>query len=373
VKVSLKKSDYSKIRKKILNWFRQNARVLPWRIERTPYKIWISEVMLQQTQVNQVIPYYQKFISFFPDINSLAAASQQEVLKVWEGMGYYARARNLHRAAEIIITKYNGIIPREKSELLNIPGFGPYISNAVLSLAYQKPYGVMDGNVIRVITRVFGIREDIRLYATRKKIDTIIQQLLDKHYPGDFNEALMEIGAMLCLPKSPSCQTCPFSQHCVAKNLSLTDTIPYKSRKTPKPLKHSDALFITCKSKVLIARRKEHGLLGGLWEFPTIEKSGEQNALNPVDNQKEFNLTLKFFKACSVIRHSYTHFNLILYPKCYVSSDMDFKSSQYAEYRWVDWKEIGHFPTHRAMQKVLQTVDENSEIVSQGQIKDPAF
>jgi len=156
---------------KLITWFEKNQRTLPWRIDRDPYKTWISEVMLQQTQVVQVIPYYQKFLRLFPDIYRLANATQKDILKAWEGMGYYNRARNLHRTAQIIVKKYQGHFPGRKDELIQLPGFGPYISNAFLSLAFNKAYGVMDGNVIRVITRIYGIQDDIRANQTRKKIE----------------------------------------------------------------------------------------------------------------------------------------------------------------------------------------------------------
>jgi A/G-specific adenine glycosylase len=326
--------------------------------------------MLQQTQVNQVIPYYQKFIAAFPDVYTLAAASQQQVLKIWEGMGYYARARNLHRAARLLVDNHNGEIPPEKSILLKIPGFGPYISNAVLSLAYQKPLGVVDGNVIRVIARVFGIKDDIRLGPTRKKIYQIVQHLLDTAYPGDFNEALMEIGATLCLPKKTECQACPFNRWCIAKNLSLTGKIPYKSAKAQKPVKKAAALILTRNDKVLIVRRNEHGLLGGLWEFPFLNDYVNSSDINPVNIQKKYIDRLTFKKAWPPIRHSYTHFNLELCPQWYICPVENIIFDDYGEYKWVFWKEITHFPTHRAMQKVLQLVGQDSEIVSQGQIKD---
>jgi len=201
----------SKIQSKILTWFRENKRTLPWRREKNWYYIWISEVMLQQTQVETVIPYYQKFIRKFSTVESLAKSSQEEVLKVWEGLGYYTRARNIHHAAKIIVEKYNSSLPPSRDELLNIPGFGHYTTAALLSLVFNQSYGVVDGNVKRVISRLYAIKDDIRNPKTHHKIQELVDNLLPSNYPGEFNEAMMELGATICTSRSPLCSLCPIT------------------------------------------------------------------------------------------------------------------------------------------------------------------
>jgi A/G-specific adenine glycosylase len=358
-----------KAREKLLAWFRDNRRDLPWRASRDPYRTWISEVMLQQTQVSQVIPYYHQFIDTFPDIFVLAAAPLHKVLKVWEGMGYYARARNLHRAAKIIVVRYNGQIPEDKTVLLQLPGFGPYITNAVLSLVYQQPYAVTDGNVIRVISRLFGVEEDIRLAATRNKINRLVTDLLDKSRPGLFNEALMELGALLCLSGRPKCDVCPFRQVCVANRMQLWGKFPVKTRKPPKPVRTVTALLLTRNSKILIARRENDGLLGGLWEFPVLNNSFPRTEDGKYLISEKFNRVLTHNKSWPAVRHSYTHFNLILYPEWYQCHNTDISPGTYAEFKWVNWKDVYGYPTHKAVQKIMQILETDSEFISQGQIE----
>ena len=229
---------------KLLTWFRKNKRQLPWRGEKNWYYIWISEVMLQQTQVETVIPYYQNFIRKYRRVEALANSSQEEVLKIWEGLGYYTRARNLHRAARIVVKDYNATLPSNREELLKIPGFGPYTTNAVLSLAFNKPYGVVDGNVKRVLARFYAIKDDIRDPKTHHKIQELMDFLLPAKYAGEFNEAMMELGATICLSKSPLCSDCPVSNSCQAYQNNLEKALPFKSKKTKIPINHSLACII---------------------------------------------------------------------------------------------------------------------------------
>jgi A/G-specific adenine glycosylase len=355
------------ISKKLIGWFEGNARDLPWRRDRTPYKIWISEVMLQQTQVQQVIPYYNKFMTMFPDISSLAAASSQKVLKIWAGMGYYARVRNLHRSAKIIVDEYNGQIPRDRSALNKLPGFGPYITNAVLSLAYNQPFGVMDGNAIRVITRLFSIRADIRLTRTKNIVQKKIDAQIDKENPGKFNEAIMELGATVCHPANPDCPRCPLNDNCLAHSNHLISEIPFKSAKQKRPMLQVETYILSHLDRILLVKRPENGLLGGLWEFPTYRSDD----FTPTANHtwikggntmiKDANLEKRWTK----ITHAYTHFQVTLIPYWYSVKQKQFESEFYTDYKWIKADEITDYPVHKATQKIFAAVSMDLKIIAQ--------
>ena len=235
--------------KALLDWFSAEKRDLPWRLNRTWYRVWISEVMLQQTQVNQVIPYFNRFLEKFPTVQKLAQATQQEVLKAWEGLGYYARARNLHKAAQQIVSRYNGEIPQDKKNLVKLPGFGPYTSHAILSLAFNQPYAVVDGNVTRVISRLFTIRADIQLPDTKKIIQFHMNSLLDKRSPAQFNEAMMELGATICIPLNPTCKSCPINRYCLAFQNNQVQEYPLKSAARKKPHIHAFTFILRKNNK----------------------------------------------------------------------------------------------------------------------------
>jgi A/G-specific adenine glycosylase len=201
---------------KLLDWFDENKREMPWRKSEDPYHIWVSEVMLQQTRVDQARPYFDRFIDRFPTIFDLAEAPQQEVLKVWEGLGYYSRARNLHHAAQTVVEKYNGELPDQYEEISELKGVGPYTAAAVLSIAFNKPHAAVDGNIIRVLSRYYGIEKDIRSTTTRRQIQELADELIDRDRPGDFNQALMDFGAMVCTARDPYCLLCPMREFCKA-------------------------------------------------------------------------------------------------------------------------------------------------------------
>lgn len=221
----------SRFRKNLLAWFAQFQRDLPWRRTRDPYRIWLSEIMLQQTRVAAAIPYYDRFLERFPTVESLARAPQDEVLRLWSGLGYYSRARNLQEAAQQIVAKHQGAFPSEPAEALALPGIGAYTAAAILSIAYQKKQAVLDGNVARVISRLAAIRGDLRANGTWQKLQDASDQLLEVRSPGDWNQAMMELGATLCTPRSPQCLLCPVSEFCEARKQGLTDVIPEKRSK----------------------------------------------------------------------------------------------------------------------------------------------
>lgn len=258
--------------KELLVWYDRSKRDLPWRRHRDPYYIWISEIMLQQTRVDTVIPYFQRFIERFPSITDLAEAPEEDVLKCWEGLGYYSRARNLQAAARQVVERHGGVVPNDKEAVSALKGVGPYTTGAILSIAYNQPQPAVDGNVMRVLSRYFLIEEDIMKARTRSIMEELAAELIPLGRASDFNQALMELGALVCTPKSPSCLTCPVMEYCAARLEGVVDELPVKSKaKPPRPEYRFVALVEGSgrnEGRVLIRRRADTGLLARMWELP---------------------------------------------------------------------------------------------------------
>jgi len=259
---------FSKI---LLNWFEENQRSLPWRGETDPYKIWVSEIILQQTRVNQGWEYYLRFIERFPNVKSLAEAPLQEVLRVWQGLGYYSRARNMHTAAQQIMQNHQGIFPHNYLDIRKLKGIGDYTAAAIGSIAFHLPYPAVDGNVLRVITRIFGIYDDIAQPKTVRAITQLCQNLIDKENPGDFNQALMELGAIQCTPKKRNCEICPFSTQCIALAKNHVDLLPVKSSKLKIKERYLHYFIFIKNSKTIIEQRIANDIWKNLYQFPLIE------------------------------------------------------------------------------------------------------
>lgn len=263
-----------KLSSDLLTWYFKNQRQLPWRENHDPYRIWLSEVMLQQTQVATVIDYFNRFITAFPTIFDLANASEDEVFKLWEGLGYYSRARNLMRCARTLVSDYHGEFPNDLKTALKLPGIGPYTAGAILSIAYNAKVPAVDGNVMRVMSRLYGFTEDISLAPTRTLIEGVVLELLpeDRRH---FNQALMELGATVCTPKQTKCDLCPVQSHCTAYKEDLVTTLPVKLGKIKKSKHDVPVAYIVCDSEVLLIKRDSEGLLGGLWAMPCVEGPSE--------------------------------------------------------------------------------------------------
>lgn len=257
--------------KKIISWYLENQRDLPWRRSKDPYRIWLSEVILQQTRVAQGLPYYHAFIRNFPNVKALSKASQQQVLRIWQGLGYYSRARNLHACAKEIVGKHNQRFPSSYDELIKLPGIGPYTAAAIASIAFNQPVAVVDGNVFRVLSRVFGIHEDIGSGEGKKLFATKAQKLIDPERPGDFNQAIMEFGALYCTPQNPNCSACIFSNDCYANRHSLQDALPIKLKKTKVRTRHFNYLVLTSGNKVALKKRAAKDIWNGLFDFFLVE------------------------------------------------------------------------------------------------------
>ena len=262
----------SPICRPLLDWYAAARRRLPWRETPTPYRVWVSEIMLQQTRVQAVIPYYERFLSLFPDVKALAAAPQDQLLKAWEGLGYYSRARNLQRAAQLILEHFDGRLPERYEDWLALPGVGPYTAGAVCSIALGLPVPAVDGNVLRVFARLLALEEDVAAPRVRQAMTRLAAAILPADRPGEFNQALMELGATVCLPgKTPRCGSCPLSDHCRALSDQNQALFPLKSPKKPRKIQPVTVLLLSYQGRWALTRRPDTGLLAGLWAFPHAE------------------------------------------------------------------------------------------------------
>lgn len=269
--------------KTLIQWYLENKRALPWRSTKDPYFIWLSEIILQQTRIEQGKPYYLKFVERFPDVEQLANASEEEVLKLWQGLGYYSRARNLHTTAKHVAFDLDTVFPSSYKGLLKLKGVGEYTASAIASICYDEPVAVVDGNVYRVLSRIFGIDTPIDSTAGRKEFSKLALELLDTKNPSDFNQGLMEFGALQCKPQLPECATCPFSTECVAFNQGKISELPVKAGKQKIKQRHFNYIvLISDEKKTLLKQRKDKGIWQGLYEFPLVETSAEATVENLV-------------------------------------------------------------------------------------------
>ncbi|SDJ11993.1 A/G-specific adenine glycosylase [Natribacillus halophilus] len=259
-------------RKQLLTWYEKHKRSLPWRESKDPYRIWVSEIMLQQTQVETVKPYFEQFMEQFPTPEALAEAEEDEVMKAWEGLGYYSRARHLHSAVKEVMHTYGGEVPKDPEDFASLKGVGPYTKGAVMSIAHDREEPAVDGNVMRVLARVLLIEADVGKQSTRRQIEADVRELMAGTPPAEFNQALMELGALVCTPKNPDCPNCPLKQMCRAYNHEMVDALPIKAKKkTQKQQTLAAAVVENEDGDILVEQRPKQGLLAGLWQFPMVE------------------------------------------------------------------------------------------------------
>lgn len=349
------------LRRSLLTWYRAQGRDLPWRHSRDPYAIWISEIMLQQTQVKTVIPYYERWLACFPTVEKLAAASQQDVLKAWQGLGYYARARNLHRAAQLIVAACGGQFPTQLEEALKLPGIGRTTAGGILSSAFNQPTAILDGNVKRVLARLVALDQP-----PAKAIAPLWQlseHLLDEENPRDFNQALMDLGATVCTPKRPACLICPWRSHCRAYNLDMQNELPLTESRSPLPHKKIGvAVIFNDDGLILIDRRRQEGLLGGLWEFPggKMEPGETVEACIQREIKEEIGIEIKVGDRLITIDHAYTHFRVTLNVHCcrYLSGEP--QPIECDEVRWVTLSEIDQYPFPKANVQIIEALKQRN-------------
>ncbi len=297
--------------KKILRWYHKYKRDLPWRKTMDPYKIWISEIILQQTRVEQGTAYYLRFIESFPTISSLAAAPAQEVLKLWQGLGYYSRARNLHEAAKMVIRSHNGKVPDTYNDLLRLKGVGNYTAAAIASIAFAEPVAVIDGNVLRLLARYYNIHAPVNKQSTQKEISELANILIEKDAPGDFNQGMMELGALICTPKNPKCNLCPLSTECLALKEGTIDILPVKEKKASPQIRHFHFLYILQDDIIYIQKRNKKDIWQSLYEFPLIETGKARGktlkAIQKLIDESYGPAFLTVKKEGAVFRHQLTH------------------------------------------------------------------
>lgn len=335
---------------KLLDWFQKKQRKLPWRVNYSPYEVWISEVMAQQTQISTLLPYYEKFISKFPTVKELASADYEEVLKAWEGLGYYSRAKNLHTAAKEVMENYGGKIPETKEELQKLKGFGPYISSAVASIAFQEAVPVVDGNVLRVVARFFGLKDDISTIQTRKSFEKILEEVIPKKEARNFNQGLMELGALICTPKNPNCEKCPLMKKCVAFELKMQESLPVKTKKAKPPVKHFAAVAITNSSGYLLQKRHSK-LLEGMYEFPMYEILPLKNSKENMEDLFSTHLNTKVNIGSEIgqVEHQYTHFKQIVHVySAKIASENSFQ--------YFSTKQVEKIPLSKVQHKIFQKI-----------------
>jgi len=341
-------------------WWEASRRDLPWRRRTDPYAIWVSEIMLQQTRVATVAGYYDRFLAAFPTVEDLAEAPLSAVLKAWEGMGYYARARNLHQAARRVAGDLGGELPRTVKQLRTLPGIGEYTAAAIASIAFDLDEAAVDGNVIRVLCRLYRIRQAPKAARTRKRLAALARTLIPPGEAGLMNQALMDLGATVCVPKAPRCLACPLREHCLAFAHGDQHTLPRKAPRKPTPHYDIAAAIVWKRGRVLIDRRKPEGLLGGLWEFPggkPLEgESLPDAAVREV--REELGIEIAPGELLLSVRHAYTHFRITLHAfECRYRSGRC-KPLGCTDFKWVRLQELDHYAFPRANQKVIAALRE---------------
>ncbi len=294
---------------RLLRWFAQHRRPLPWRMSRDPYRVWVSEVMLQQTRVDTAIPYYQRFLERFPTVEALAAAPEEDVLKAWEGLGYYSRARKLQQAAREVVERYGGRFPDDAEALAALPGIGPYTAGAVAAIAFNRPVAAVDGNVLRVMARVLGIAEDVARPVVRRRIAAAVEAMIPEGQASAFAEALMELGALVCTPRRPACTACPWQDGCAARQDGQEEILPVRSARTRPRTVYGAVALIHRGDEVLVARRPGDGLLAGTWEFPWTQAPSAAQAGPELARELAAALGWEVHPAAELapVRHVFSH------------------------------------------------------------------
>ncbi len=347
--------DPAALQAALLTWARGRRAHLPWRSETDPYRIWVSEIMLQQTRAATVAPYYLRFLERFPSVQALAAAPVDEVLRQWEGLGYYSRARSLHAAAQTVAGRYAGSLPGDVAALRALPGFGEYTAGAVASLAFGVAEPAVDGNGRRVLARLAAVRGDPASPVVRRRLWELARQLLPAATPGAFNVALMDLGAEVCTPRSPGCGACPWSPYCLALAGSLVDQLPERTARQPLPHYDMAAGLIRREDRVLIARRPPSGLLGGLWALPGGRRQDGESLPEALSRtvREGLAVTVSVGAPIVVVRHAYTHFRITLHAfECQWAAGEP-RAVAYDAWRWVAPEELASFAFAVTDRKVI--------------------
>ena len=338
--------------RKLLGWYHKHGRTLPWRDHPDPYAVWVSEVMLQQTRVETVIPYFDKWMRLFPSMGALAIASEQDVLNAWEGLGYYSRARNLHRAARLVVERFNGKLPRDLDALRSLPGIGRYTVGAIASMAFGMDEPTLDANLRRVLARIFDVAEYADSPGGEKKLWKHAVQNLPKGKAGDYNQALMDLGAMICTPRNPRCLLCPLMDVCQARQAGTQEFRPLLKAKKVSPHYVHAAGVIVNRGRVLLVKRPSSGLLGGMWEFPNGRVDGDPARALAKALGAAYRLKVKRKLPLGLVKHAYTHFKVTVHAfRCdFVSVPRD------KNLRWVRLTELDDYPMGKVDRQIANKI-----------------
>ncbi len=346
----------------LLKWFQKNQRPLPWRKHYRPYEVWISEVMLQQTQVETALPFYERWLKTFPDIKSLAATDEKKVLKLWEGLGYYSRARNLHHTAKLIVKKFKGKFPSDFNSILSLKGIGRYSAGAIASIAFNQERPIVDGNVLRVLSRIYAIDKPIDVPANREIFWELQEKLIPKGQARNFNQALMELGALVCAKNDPACLICPIRSFCKATTLKNPEAFPTKQNKKQMVRVTAAAVILRQNGKFLIERRPVGKIMGGLWEFPEWKlvknkKIGPPEILTKTEKlvSEKFSYKSGVLKPLAVIKRNYTHHLEALHVFETVAPLIKLPQDSWQR-AWVSQKNITQYPFSAAHAKIAKLI-----------------
>jgi A/G-specific adenine glycosylase len=348
---------------RLLKWYAAEARRLPWRGAADPYAVWVSEIMLQQTRVETVVPYLESWLKRFPTVFDLAKASEQEALSVWEGLGYYSRARSLHKAARLLVRDYGGELPRDLAALRELPGVGRYTAAAVASIAFGQDVAALDGNIRRVLSRVF----DVATPADSPSGERILWTLAEEHLPhgraGDFNQALMDLGATVCLPRNPHCPACPLEELCEARAQDQQEQRPVMKPRPEVPHYVVTAGVLQRRGRVLLAKRPSEGLLGGLWEFPggKLEEGEDLPSALRRELREELGVDVRVGEAFGVYRHAYTHFRITLHAFVCELVDGRPQPLEATELAWVRPAELAKYPMGKVDRLIARRLGASTE------------
>lgn len=344
------------IAERLLDWYAREGRSLPWRGHPQPYAIWVSEIMLQQTRVETVIPFFERWMELFPTVHDLANAPQQAVLAAWEGLGYYSRARNLHKAAQMVVERFAGQLPAQREALQTLPGIGAYTAGAIASIAFGKDEAALDGNIRRVLARLFAVRIPARSPAGEKELWNLARRCLPAGRAGDFNQALMDLGTALCTPRAPRCLVCPLCDLCLARQAGLQEELPVLPARTRGPHLTVAAAVIQRRGRVLLAQRAQNDLLGGMWEFPggTVEEGESLPAALQREIIEELGTTIEVGAPFGAYNHAYTHFRVTLFAFLCHLTGPEPQPLEADQLRWVTPSALDDFPMGKIDRQIAE-------------------
>ena len=353
------------LQKNLLQWFSRNARPLPWRKQYRPYEVWVSEIMLQQTQVETALPYFRRWMKAFPSIRTLAESDEKKVLKLWQGLGYYSRARNIHESARLIMKKYRGVFPDDYDTILSLKGIGRYSAGAIASIAFNQERPIVDGNVLRVLSRVYAIKKPIDVEKNKPLFWGLEEKLIPKGQARYFNQALMELGALICRKESPLCGSCPIRGHCKAYRQQKVEGYPVRKNKMIMVKVEASALILLKNGKCLIQKRPVGKIMGGLWEFPEWKLSYDKKlTLGEIKNstrrkaRKEFGPGLKILSHAGSIKRNYTHHieTLHVFNATFPNLTSSLKPKKNWEQVWISKREFTKYPFSSAHAKIAEFI-----------------